>query len=291
MSIKLMSAIFETEFYDLPMNETDETGRERKTKASTAKLVMLAIADHANDQGESAYPALTKLEKKTALSRQGVVDALTALKFNGLLLIDPGTSKLGTNNYTINLECFPSLQPNYDPSQATLLVKPLDYPSQATLPEVVKPLDSNHSLTVLEPSSATPRKKVQLPQGSGVDWLIRGGVESSEIAQLNEREQRERKVADFWEKAMGYNPLPWWSEKDLTALLRFLMGKTTEEMEVFIAWSKRPFSAFSPEKARAYPRRVIELWPQAFAAKEAEPSYYKRPAVLDEDESNYVIPD
>ena len=73
MSIKLMSAIFETEFRDLP----DEEGNT--TKGSTAKLVLLALADHANDEGEGAYPGLTKMERKTALSRQTIINTYGSL--------------------------------------------------------------------------------------------------------------------------------------------------------------------------------------------------------------------
>lgn len=124
-----------------------------------------------------------------------------------------------------------------------------------------------------------------------LDWGIAANLSSEELSQFNEQEQRERSVADLWEKKMGYNPLPWWTDKDLKALLHFLMSKTTDEIETFASWSRREFSPLSPVKAREMPRRVIENWPQAFAAKEAEPSYYKRPAVLDEDESQYVIPD
>lgn len=143
MSVKLMSAIFETEFRDLQ----DEDGNN--TKASTAKLVLLALADHANDEGEGAYPGLTKMELKTGLSRQTVINTYDALKYNGIIYLK-GVSKLGTNNYTINTDSFPKLLK--DASQAALLVKPLDPPSQATLPEVVKPLDPNHTLTINEPN-------------------------------------------------------------------------------------------------------------------------------------------
>ena len=156
MSIKVMSAIFETEFRDLPLPPEEGREKSRMARASSLKLVLLAIADHANDEGESAYPGLTKLETKTGMSRQGVVDVISALKYNGLLVISETPSKLGTNNYTLNLGCFPCL---HDASQITLLVKPLDYPSQATLPEVVKPLDSNHPFTTHEPITHTPAEK------------------------------------------------------------------------------------------------------------------------------------
>jgi len=122
MSIKLMSAIFEAEFHDLEYSKDGET---RKAKASTAKLVLLAIADHANDYGESAYPGLTHLEVKTALSRQGLLDTIEALKFNGLLAVDEKPSRLHTNSYTINIRSFPAIARD--------------------LPDLVKPLDQQES--------------------------------------------------------------------------------------------------------------------------------------------------
>jgi DnaD/phage-associated family protein len=143
-----MSAIFETEF-----PEYLDNGEGGKTRASTAKLVLLAIADHANDEGESAYPGLTRLELKTGLSRQGVVDTLKTLRHNGLITVSETPSRMGTNNYSINLGSFPSL------------VKPLDQSShltstsQATLPALVKPLDLNHPLTIIQPSTTTTTAK------------------------------------------------------------------------------------------------------------------------------------
>lgn len=138
-----MSAIFETEFRDLP----DEEGNI--TKASTAKLVLLALADHANDEGEGAYPGLTKMERKTALSRQTVINTYGALKHNGIIYL-AGISKRNTNNYTINVRSFPKAN---DDSQPILLVNPLDSTSQAALLEIVKPLDPNHPLTINETSA------------------------------------------------------------------------------------------------------------------------------------------
>ncbi len=76
MSINLMSAIFRTEFRDL------QDAEGNTTKASTAKFVCIALADHANDEGEGAYPSINKLSYKTNLSRTAVINALDALKFN-----------------------------------------------------------------------------------------------------------------------------------------------------------------------------------------------------------------
>lgn len=144
MSIKLMSAIFETEFRDLPYTKD---GEEHKAKASTCKLLLLAIADHANDYGESAYPGYDRLEIKTALSRQGIADTLQALTQNGLLSISDKPSRLHTNNYTIVLSSLPTLK-NVIIDESSHLTNA----SQATLLERVKPLDLNHQLTINKPS-------------------------------------------------------------------------------------------------------------------------------------------
>lgn len=153
MSIKLMSAIFDTEFRDLPYTKD---GEERKAKASTCKLLLLAIADHANDYGESAYPGYDKLETKTALSRQGISDTLQALVQNGIILIGENPSRLGTNNYTIVISSFPSLS-----NQIIDESSHLTQPSQATRLAGVKPLDQNHHLTTNESSGHLKTDELQ----------------------------------------------------------------------------------------------------------------------------------
>ena len=100
MSVNLMSAIFQAEFFDLK----DENGNV--TKASTAKLVLLAMADHANDEGEGIYPSIETLCRKTALSPQTIRNTFDALRYNGIIFLN-GRSKFGTNNHAINTACFP----------------------------------------------------------------------------------------------------------------------------------------------------------------------------------------
>lgn len=166
MSVKLMSDIFETEFRDLPVSDKLVNGKPRMAKASTLKIVLLAIADHANDEGESAYPGYTKLELKTGLSRQGLADTLSALRYNGIIAVSDKPSKLGTNSYSINTSAFPS---RHDGEDNRLLVKPLDESShltstsQVTLLEVVKPLDLNHTLTTIKPSIKNSADKPRTP--------------------------------------------------------------------------------------------------------------------------------
>jgi len=112
------------------------------------------------------------------------------------------------------------------------------------------------------------------PPEFGIDWGIAADLSNEKLAEMGAREQKERDVAANYEAAMGYNPLPWWNDKALARLLRFLLDKTPEEIKTFAAWSKRDYSTFDPSKARQYPDRVIEFWPLAFARRETAPSVY-----------------
>lgn len=98
MSVKFMAAVFA---HDMPDLHVDKKGETRTVKASTAKLVLLALADHANDDGKSAYPSITTLGNKTAIrSRQTLSDTIDALAHHGY--ISKGNlSELGTTNYTL----------------------------------------------------------------------------------------------------------------------------------------------------------------------------------------------
>jgi len=96
MSIKVMAPIVRTEFPRLL-----EDGEGGRVKGSTAKFVLLVIAEHAHEDGTDSYPGLARLKKETALSRHEVIRAIKALKVNGFLLASKGTSRLGTNEYAV----------------------------------------------------------------------------------------------------------------------------------------------------------------------------------------------
>jgi hypothetical protein len=126
---------------------------------------------------------------------------------------------------------------------------------------LISPLKKNTSKTSIFPANADPA------------WQLAGGVTSEEIAAGAEKIAHEKATADRWEREMGYNPLPWWDDRKLIALLRFLGERTAEEIHAFAEWSKRPFSPLSPGQARKNPGLVIDLWPQSQrsrAAAEAE---------------------
>lgn len=119
MSIKLMSLIFDMKMEDL------ETDRGEVVSASSAAFVLLALADYANNDGESVYPGISRIEQKTKLSRPTVTKALHALELAGYIE-KVGISKRGTNEYKIVVKSLYQkeeevVKPLYQGSKATLL--------------------------------------------------------------------------------------------------------------------------------------------------------------------------
>jgi hypothetical protein len=88
MSIRVMAGVF-----DLSIS-------------STEKLVLLALADHARDDGTGAYPAVNTLARKTSLSRRGIQKILRRLE-QASLIAQKGTVRCGrgeTVEYRITLQ-------------------------------------------------------------------------------------------------------------------------------------------------------------------------------------------
>jgi DNA-binding MarR family transcriptional regulator len=69
----------------------------------TLRLVLLALAEHAGDDGETCLPALGRLERMTGLSRRGVAKTLNALEATGLIAREPGECH-GSTTYRLLLD-------------------------------------------------------------------------------------------------------------------------------------------------------------------------------------------
>jgi DNA-binding Lrp family transcriptional regulator len=156
----------------------------------------------------------------------------------------------------------------------------------------VNVVDSHSTPRVLEDSIKRGVKKedshnsAKLPEKAGMDWKIMANMTNAEIAAGNEKIQEEKEITDRYEKEMGYNPLPWWTDKGLTRLMRFLMDKSPEDVQRFAAWSKAKYSVLTPAKARMNPAMVIDLWPQAFTDNPEDSKYeYFKP---DPREKEYI---
>jgi len=227
MSVNLMSAIFEVEFFDLQ----DENGNT--TKASTAKLVLLAMADHANDEGEGAYPSIERLCRKTALSEQTIRNTFDALRHNGIIFLE-GKSKYGTNNHTINTKSFPRAK---EKEVEYLTLYPLD-----PLTGNVTPLTGNiktlpvipeSSLTIIETNKQFSKTSKQDLAGMSVEMAILAGVGVSQETQ--DKNKLEQSATSAFESAFGITrPWDWWNiKKDWRDLLEMVVSEFRTDSECF----------------------------------------------------------
>lgn len=76
---------------------------ERSQSGPTQRLVLLAIADCANDRGADAYPATSTIAKKTGLSERGVRKAIAELETLGELKVDYKAGPKGCNRYRVTI--------------------------------------------------------------------------------------------------------------------------------------------------------------------------------------------
>ncbi len=83
MSVKIMSLIFETECLK-----------------PTKRLILLALADHANDEGE-CYPSIERLCLRTGLGERTVQNNIRQLTEAGFLEIETGGGRKNCNLYRI----------------------------------------------------------------------------------------------------------------------------------------------------------------------------------------------
>lgn len=101
MSVTIMSRVFWTPIPNLVY--TDSHGEKATVHSSTCKIVLLAIADNGNDDGEHSWQSMETLAKKASVDRRTVTRAVHALIKNNYLSIS-GISKYGTNDYVVNLD-------------------------------------------------------------------------------------------------------------------------------------------------------------------------------------------
>jgi DnaD/phage-associated family protein len=68
------------------------------------KLVLLALADHANDSGNSIRPGVARLISKTSLSERAVRRALADLRSVGWIVVVKNSTNREPNHYRLNVE-------------------------------------------------------------------------------------------------------------------------------------------------------------------------------------------
>ena len=86
MSIRIMSSVFDS-----------------KTLKPTERLVMLALADHADDSGR-CYPSNSRLQERTGLSERAIRQNVQTLRESGHLTVIFGAGQAGANVYILRAD-------------------------------------------------------------------------------------------------------------------------------------------------------------------------------------------
>lgn len=97
MSVRIMSQVFESD-----------------TLEATPRLIMLALADHADDAGR-CYPSIPRLCQRTGLKERAVQTNIRKLEAAGYLRIIPGQGPKGCNVYFV----IPTPAPNAPRTRCT----------------------------------------------------------------------------------------------------------------------------------------------------------------------------
>jgi len=74
---------------------------EESVHKGSALLLLLAIADHAHDDGTGSYPSIATLARKIRMSERQVYRLIDFLQDSGELIVESSGSPLGTNLYSV----------------------------------------------------------------------------------------------------------------------------------------------------------------------------------------------
>jgi len=153
-----MSAIFESE--SLP---------------PTARLVLLALADHADDTGR-CYPSIARLCRRTGLSERAAQTNIKKMVDAGYIRIVTGGGKGNTNLYFI------SANPAAD-APRTICTPAADAPqTPQQMRETPQQMHPNHQEPSLEPSVSKKPRKSRMPQDAEISDEMRATAEKEGVA-------------------------------------------------------------------------------------------------------------
>jgi DNA-binding transcriptional regulator YhcF (GntR family) len=205
MSVRLMSMVFEADGI-----------------TSTQKLVLLALADHAADDGTSIYPSVETLANKTCLSNAAVRKALKELRGPvGVIRIARRFTSRMPNKYAINVAHLAALKRVSPNSTLESGVSPDSTLGATKKHPRLSPRSTNSSLTINEPSMDTPlaassfkTRDIQTAYESCVpykiDWIKGDGSAAKWLAEAG------YSPADIQQCYAALKAQPFWKDKPLS---------------------------------------------------------------------------
>lgn len=259
MSVTVSSRVFWTQFDNLEYK--DKSGKVVKIGKPAAKLVMLAIADSADDFGENSWQSFDTISEKASIERRSVIRVIRGLMAANYLSIN-GTSKYGTNDYKINMSLLGKAperraqngRPKTSDSDAITsdsIAETSDSDAKTSDPESPYP-SYNHP-----DSSNNPRKKGD---------LIDGMLEAAQMPGAKKMLVKQY-IAERIKSKLGMNP----SGKDAEAFIDYAANehKKGNSFDKFLEW----WIANNPKPEYWSFKRMEQMLPRAFLANaKSEPA-------------------
>lgn len=182
MSVRIMSMVF-----------------ENQSLSSTEKLIMLALADHSNDEGKSIYPSQNTISTKTGFVRTTVNEQIKILIDKGYL-VKTGYKKERSN--VLELEIVVSKLRMSPETTGGVVVADRGVSSSPTGGVVVA--DTNHHLTIIKPLKETSQNFSTKEEEVKTKTLDEIGNEAEEIVTAMYLQQIERNNSTHLKNTEGY---------------------------------------------------------------------------------------
>lgn len=140
---------------------------EHSRHSGTALLMMLAIADFADDDGR-AYPSIATLAKKCRMSPRNVNLILAELRKSGELTVRQNEGPNATNLYVVRVQ--PLKQPS--PPEELFTLKDSSPPPEAGFLTPLKPASDKPSVN--RQRTVSREKRTRSPEGSrlSAEWIL-----------------------------------------------------------------------------------------------------------------------
>ena len=280
MSAIISGRVYWTEFQDL--SYTDRNKKQVNIKETTAKIVMLAIADSADDFGENSWQSFETIATKSSIERRSAIRVVRAL-VNAEFLKIAGITKYGTNNFSVNIAKLGN-----PPTKRARIGRPKigDSEAKTSDPEALigdseaKTSDPQSPDPLINPSLIPPLtgvEKISFDEDKAdITWALLGGKK------VTQRQLDKQKAIKDFEDMLEFQfkrfPLNWiaFDEKAKDLFRRFLKELPEgESLEKFVNWwmsDERRVS--TPPYTLAI---VMQRWPQAFAGKQKQSAAEPKP--------------
>jgi hypothetical protein len=191
---------------------------EQSRAEGTDRLILLAIADYAHDDGTEAFPSVATLAEKAKVSERTVQRSIRSLVLLGELQVEQNAGRRGANVYTIRMGRQSDTPVNLTPPTES-------HPRQRDGVTPVTPRGdtrvtrtiSNHPTTPQPPASGGPRPKRHCNRHTkfrnGCDNCRAANTAAADAEREAELRRSEAVLAELREAKANAVPRP----KDLTA--------------------------------------------------------------------------